>query len=403
MNEDSPATTDTDKKRKCRPKSPPGACNPSSAIDDRRCRDKGIAAQLAYTQEQGPKLDDAQKRYDQARKDYRVKRHDAALQVQDMKHDVKYLIEQIKCRIEQERVVRCLDDAFVEVCEQLDCCEGSGGCCTSEFEFDAELPNEGENGDRKLAHRIERYKAEIAKVRKIQAAALPDFTRVGGYDIAYTFLPAEDISGDFFDGFFLDESTYQIVLCDVSGHGMASSYVGNEIRSLFRSVSRPELFPADTLAEVNKLLFMDIAEINYFGTAIVCRFDLLSGDIVFASAGHPPVVVYQEHDESHALYESTGPLIGFFESASFKQVVLHPSQGDCILLYTDGITETISPITGELFGERRLVKYFSDSATLQPREIIQEIIGNVYEFAEFTNQSDDITMICIKKLGSPYA
>jgi hypothetical protein len=163
MNEDSPATTDTDKKRKCRPKSPPGACNPSSAIDDRRCRDKGIAAQLAYTQEQGPKLDDAQKRYDQARKDYRVKRHDAALQVQDMKHDVKYLIEQIKCRIEQERVVRCLDDAFVEVCEQLDCCEGSGGCCTSEFEFDAELPNEGENGDRKLAHRIERYKAEIAK------------------------------------------------------------------------------------------------------------------------------------------------------------------------------------------------------------------------------------------------
>jgi serine phosphatase RsbU (regulator of sigma subunit)/AmiR/NasT family two-component response regulator len=256
---------------------------------------------------------------------------------------------------------------------------------------------------RELDSQYDRYKAEIAKVRKIQAASLPDFSRVGGYDISYTFLPAEDISGDFFDGFFLDESTYQIVLCDVSGHGMASSYVGNEIRSLFRSVSRPELSPADTLAEVNKLLFMDISEINYFGTAIVCRFDLSSGAIILASGGHPPVVFFQEHDESHSLYESTGPLIGFFEAASFRQVVLHPSPGDCMLFYTDGVTETISPVTGELFGERRLIKHFTDNATLNPQEIIQEIIGNVYEFAEFTNQADDITMICVKMLGSPYA
>ncbi|GAA1996223.1 hypothetical protein [Microbacterium pumilum] len=164
MNMEDPAQTDPGRKR-CRPSTTEGGCDPSSGIDGRKCRDKGLTAQLEYSKEHEQALEEAKKTYAEARISYREKRHEAALKVQDMKHQVKHLIERIKCLIEQDRVVRCLDDAYEEVCEQLNCCEGTGGCCAVEFAFDPDPPADSEKGDRKLAHRIERYKAEIAKAK----------------------------------------------------------------------------------------------------------------------------------------------------------------------------------------------------------------------------------------------
>lgn len=171
MNTEEPDSPESGRKR-CRPLSE-GGCPPSLTIDDRKCRDQGLTAQIEYSKEHAQALEEAQKTYDLARVSYREKRHEAALKVQDMKHQVKHVIERIKCLIEQDRVVRCLDDAFGEVCTQLDCCEDSGECCTDEFEFDDTLPPDTEKGDRKLAHRIERYKSEIAKAKD-------RFTRLAG-------------------------------------------------------------------------------------------------------------------------------------------------------------------------------------------------------------------------------
>ncbi|MGC5075673.1 hypothetical protein [Agrococcus sp. DT81.2] len=165
MNTEGLVKPDSDEQRDCRPSPPAGGCDASSTIDQRRCRDKGLTAQLEYSKGHEQALDDAKKTYDQARVGYREKRHEAVLKVQDMKHQVKHLMASIKCLIEQDRVVRCLDDAFAEVCVQLDCCEGPGGCCARDVQFDHEPPPEGENGDRKLGRRIERYKDEIAKAK----------------------------------------------------------------------------------------------------------------------------------------------------------------------------------------------------------------------------------------------
>ena len=142
MSTDYPGRKGEDGWRDCRPPTSEDGCDPSSSIDERKCRDRGLTAQLEYTKEHSEELETAQTDYDKARTDYREKRHEAALKVQDMKHQVKHLIERIKCLIEQERVVRCLDDAFQQVCGQLDCCEDPLGCCVEEVEFDSESPEE---------------------------------------------------------------------------------------------------------------------------------------------------------------------------------------------------------------------------------------------------------------------
>ncbi|RZT17518.1 hypothetical protein EV649_5065 [Kribbella sp. VKM Ac-2569] len=144
----------------CRPRHPDDECDPSS-IDDLVCRAKGVAAQATYNATYQPAVEQAQKDYDTARKAYRERRHEAALAVQDMKHQIKHLVERIRCLIEQDRVVRCLDDAFDEVSEQLDCCEGCYGCCVEDYNYDSTPPTKY----RDLVRRIEKYQREADKAK----------------------------------------------------------------------------------------------------------------------------------------------------------------------------------------------------------------------------------------------
>jgi len=249
-----------------------------------------------------------------------------------------------------------------------------------------------------LNRQYELYRSEIAKVRTIQVSFLPDFSKIDGYDVASIFLPAEDISGDFFDGFFLDDEVYQFVLCDVSGHGVASSYIGNEIRSLFRTFSLRRFPPSFIIGAVNGIVSRDISGLYYFGTVIVCQLNIRTGEVLFSSGGHPPAIFCRSDDSSCTLLNKTGPARGFFEKGDFKDTSLVMKGGDALLLYTDGIPETFSSDGKELYGEERLVKVFLDNAPLPAQEITRAVVSSVAEFSGYSVQEDDITMICVKKI-----
>ncbi len=249
---------------------------------------------------------------------------------------------------------------------------------------------------KELARRYDLYREEIARVRTIQVSFLPDFKKIVGYDVASIFLPAEDISGDFFDGFFLDDEVYQFVLCDVSGHGVASSYIGNEIRSLFRTLSLRKLSPAFIIGAVNEMVSRDISGLNYFGTVVVCQLNIRTGEVLFSSGGHPPAILFRSGEAACTLLNKTGPLVGFFEKGDFKDTAFVMKSGDALLLYTDGVTETFSSDGRELFGEDRLVQVFFDSASLSSQDVMRTIVSSVNEFSGYGVQEDDITMICIK-------
>ena len=132
-------------------------CDPS-LIDGLKCRAEGIAAQAEYNAASQPELQTARTQYDVTRKAYRAQRNSVALEVQDMRHQVKHLIERVRCLIKQERVVICLDEAFETICEQLDRCGTSGGCCADEdCEFDKSCPSDY----RELVRRIADYQAHL--------------------------------------------------------------------------------------------------------------------------------------------------------------------------------------------------------------------------------------------------
>ncbi|GAB4218970.1 MAG TPA: SpoIIE family protein phosphatase [Spirochaetota bacterium] len=241
------------------------------------------------------------------------------------------------------------------------------------------------------------YRDEISKVRQIQVAQLPKFRNINGYEIASTFLPAEDISGDFFDGFYVDKDVFQIVLCDVSGHGIASSYIGNAMRTLIRTFSFNEQSPAKVLYKVNRQMIADGKGLYYFGTAVICRL-YPDGTILYTSAGHPPLYYYNYNAHKIEELPNTGGLLGVFEDMAYQDATIMLQSGDMLFLYTDGLTESMNPALKTLYGDQRLKDTIFINAHENPVELLHSICGSMYEFTEYAPLEDDVTLICIKKI-----
>lgn len=236
---------------------------------------------------------------------------------------------------------------------------------------------------------------EIARMRNIQAALMPDFSTVKSYDITSIYLPAGDLSGDFIDGYFVDDETYQIVICDVMGHGLASAYLGMEIRSLFRAISPGKKSPAKILAEVNNTLTLDFANVLYFATAALVHIHLPTHRILYSSAGHPPALHRTARSE---IIETgfTGALIGLTADNIYEDISLDFALNDFFLMYTDGVTESRKPETGEEFERTRLMKEF-EHVNSSSRDVLHTIINAIFEFTDYASLEDDVSMICISR------
>ncbi|HRX15832.1 MAG TPA: SpoIIE family protein phosphatase [Spirochaetota bacterium] len=250
----------------------------------------------------------------------------------------------------------------------------------------------------RLQNEIDKERKEIHKVRSIQVSLLPDFKEIPGYSIASTFIPMDEISGDFFDAFYISKGVYQIVVCDVCGHGMASSYIGSAIRSIIRSISSQLAEPARITDTLNRVLIQTSRDIYYFATMFLWQIDFTSNSITYVSTGHPTAFFYKSKSKKIIELGQTGPLIGLFDDAIFEQKTIAFDTDDTLIVYTDGLIEAPSPIKKELYGTDRLKKQFEHAIKhTKPIDILHSVLGSVYSFMDYSAVDDDVTVICMKK------
>ncbi|HNX22682.1 MAG TPA: fused response regulator/phosphatase [Spirochaetota bacterium] len=259
------------------------------------------------------------------------------------------------------------------------------------------LLNERISSQGELSRKNEEYRKEIDIIRRLEVSKLPDFKLVHGFDTAFTFMPAQELSGDFFDGFFLDDDIYQIILCDVSGHGIASSYVGNQIRTMFREKSAPGKKPSEIVKEINSQLAVDLKELRYYCTAQVVQIYFDTNTILFLSAGHPEAIVKKKKGMEISLTKSRSPVIGLFEDETYNDEIINMEKGDVLFLYTDGLIEEHSPDFNNMFGIKNVIESLKKTDEMNSVEVLHHCLGDFYEFNGYRPQSDDITLICIKK------
>jgi phosphoserine phosphatase RsbU/P len=250
-----------------------------------------------------------------------------------------------------------------------------------------------------LARRItaeRRSRDEMNSAILIQRAMLPADIDTAGLrgrcDVKGDMKPARQVGGDFYDAFMLDADRLVIAVGDVCGKGVpASLFMSVTVTTLRLAAKQRDPLPL-MIERVNALLCEQNAA-AMFSTLFYGILDLTCGRLEYVNCGHNPPFLMRRKGEVVPLAPGGAPL-GLLPGRSWPghETILGP--GDGLLLYTDGITESVST-AGDEFGEQRLLDVLHRRGASTASELVESCIADVERFAVGAEQFDDITCLAV--------
>ena len=248
----------------------------------------------------------------------------------------------------------------------------------------------------------QKINTELSVAASIQASMLPrvfpPFPERTEFDIYASMIPAKEVGGDFYDFFFVDKDNLALVIADVSGKGISAALFMVVAKTLINDNSSGNS-PAAVFENVNRRL-CENNEMGLFVTAIIGFYNIPTGKFVFVNAGHNPPLLLKEGKNYEFIKTDPCIVLAFTEDVKYKEEEIYLGYGDVLFLYTDGVTEAMTH-DKELFGEQRLVDVLNENKDCLPMELLQAVKRKVDNFANGTEQADDITMLAIKISGNP--
>jgi sigma-B regulation protein RsbU (phosphoserine phosphatase) len=240
-----------------------------------------------------------------------------------------------------------------------------------------------------------RLEQEMRIAAVIQQALLPKGTYVEPHlDLAATTVPCRSIGGDFFDYMSLRGGLFGFSLGDVAGKGPPAALLSALVQGILTAQGTLDQGPAATIAHVNDALFRRAIE-SRFVTMLYGRL-APDGRLTYCNAGHnPPLVVGR--DRTRRL-EKGGPILGLFEGVPFEEETLTLAPGDCVVVFSDGVSEALSA-SGDEFGEPRILEAVQGALDCDAAGVLQALIGEVREWAAGAAQNDDITALVLRYRG----
>ncbi|MFZ0917786.1 MAG: GAF domain-containing SpoIIE family protein phosphatase [Candidatus Udaeobacter sp.] len=251
-----------------------------------------------------------------------------------------------------------------------------------------------------MANEKKRLDHDLEIARDIQRILLPsEAPAIDGFQISGINVPARQVSGDYFDYIEVDDERLGVAIADVSGKGVPASLIMAICRSVLRAEAARNPSPADVLRKVNRQLYPDIKEDMFISMAYLI-LDHHRNDITLARAGHDAPLLYQRRSEIVAPVKSPGMVVGIDSGSVFDRLTVDFAvsleRDDCLVLYTDGVTEALNT-EGDEFGVDRLMQSVRSSAKDGAQAIVKKIIQEVREFGGPAPQNDDMTLIAIRK------
>ncbi len=239
-------------------------------------------------------------------------------------------------------------------------------------------------------------KIAASRQRKLLPTRTPE---VAGCDIAHSYRPAEEVSGDFYDFVELEDGRVAFVIGDVSGHGIEAGILMGMTKKVL-SIRLAEM--GDAVAAVKKTNADIVKDMDRssFVTVSVVMYDPKARTLTSARAGHnPPLLFNPARGPEVRKFEAGGLMMGMASAAIFDaQMVgetLAVQPGDLLLLYTDGIEEGKNP-AGEEFGLGRMLPVLQAEWSKPGAYVLGALFYEFERFAAGVKQEDDLTAVCVK-------
>ncbi len=253
-----------------------------------------------------------------------------------------------------------------------------------------------------LKYEIERADKEIELASFVQQSfyniKLPDFKN---FQVAYYNKPMAGVSGDLYDFYFNKDVLEGFGLFDVSGHGISSGLVTMLVKNIINDeFYKGKNLPLDKVMTItNERIINQKGNVENYLTGVLGRVS--GNNVEFVNAGHPNVIHYKAKENRLELIKrgesKESGIIGISGfPVNFECVTVPLEKNDMLLLYTDGLTETMNR-NREEFGLERLKRTFLKGVELKIEEQIQNIVDEAKTFANRAKVSDDITLLILKK------
>jgi serine phosphatase RsbU (regulator of sigma subunit) len=248
--------------------------------------------------------------------------------------------------------------------------------------------------------RGKQLEAQMDLARQVQRDILPSAgTGPRGVDFAAECLPAWQVGGDFYDVVSLPGGRVSFVLGDVSGHGISAALLMGLIHG---AMSNPPWAATDdppdrAAVRLNDLLLKKSSE-ERFASLFWCSYDPASHLLHYVNAGHLPALWLRRAANGtwglERLSEG-GPVLGLLTGAAYRTVSVAASEGDLLVLFSDGVTEAPNN-RDEQFGEERVIAVAQQAPDRPTRAICDAILSALRAFTGDRPTPDDQTLLVVR-------
>jgi sigma-B regulation protein RsbU (phosphoserine phosphatase) len=299
----------------------------------------------------------------------------------------------------------------------------------------------------------ERMRRELELAAEVQRRLFPTHAPASAtLELSGFCRPARGVGGDYYDFLTFDLEQIGVAVADVAGKGISAALLMSIVQASLRSQAmsncasvQTEGSIANLVSAMNQLLCRSTGEASYV-TFFYAQFDERTRQLTYVNAGHnPPFLIRanrpnESGDEAaHALPQleaargelpypaamtglnaaglndtlteaiiaheplagacvkltTGGPVIGLFESFFYEEEMIQLHSGDLLVAYTDGVTESLSPV-GEEFGEERLRELLVSAPHLSAEEMRNKVVRHVQQWSAGVPQHDDLTFVIFK-------
>ena len=247
---------------------------------------------------------------------------------------------------------------------------------------------------------LESLKTDLAVAAEIQQAILPRIfppfpENDAEMELAARMTPAKDVGGDFYDFFRIDDDRIGLVMADVSGKGIPAAIFMAVSRTLIRTVGLQGIMPGECMTKSNELLSKESIDCM-FVTVFYAIYNIRTGEFVYCNAGHNSPIIVKSNGKVEMLPVSENCMVGAVEGVTYNNHQARLEVGDTLLMYTDGVNEAMNTAFEE-YGDERMMHFLAAQSGKDCQTIIDQQLADVKAFAGDAAQSDDITLMALKR------
>lgn len=235
---------------------------------------------------------------------------------------------------------------------------------------------------------------ELSTARRIQSELMPSSPpSVEGYDIAAYYRSAREVGGDYYDFFLLSGNNLGLAVADVAGKGIPAALTMAGLKGSLSANVQSIFSISEVVFRVNNAMVTGTQVTGLIGL-FYGVLNLDSGRLTYVNAGHNPPLLVKRGGEA-VLLDEGGLILGFKPDGRYDYGVAEMKAGDVLVLYTDGITETMDA-AGDEFSVERLISSVVRHMDLGSPQIVRRVLDEVQKHGDSAPQADDRTLVIVK-------